>query len=257
MSIFTIADLHLPGAEGAAKSMDVFGRRWANSQARLERNWRAVVGAEDAVVIPGDISWAMSLDEAREDFAFIDSLPGTKYIGKGNHDFWWATASKMNAFFADNSFKTLNILYNNAYKIGGAVICGARGWFFDEASQKTVGDTDWQKIVNRETMRLEMSIKAAEALICESRPHAQTAHISQTENETPPPIIAFLHFPPIWNGSAADGLLDVLWRHGVKKCYFGHIHSEYAERAPILYKDMEFRLISADHLEFCPQMIDI
>lgn len=253
MSIFTIADLHLPGAEGTAKSMDVFGRRWANSQDRLERNWRAVVGADDSVVIPGDISWAMSLDEAREDFAFIDSLPGTKYIGKGNHDFWWATASKMKAFFADNSFKTLNILYNNAYMIGGAMICGARGWFFDEASQKTVGDTDWQKIVNRETMRLEMSIKAAETLIDESK----ITTMEQTDNVSSPPIIAFLHFPPLWNGSAARGLLDVFERHSVKRCYFGHIHSEYAERAPILYKDMEFRLISADHLEFCPKKIDI
>ncbi len=247
MSIFTIADLHLPGAEGAAKSMDVFGRRWVDSQNRLERNWRAVVAPEDSVVIPGDISWAMNIDEARGDFAFIDSLPGKKYIGKGNHDFWWATAAKMNAFFAENSFSTLNILYNNAYILDGAVICGARGWFFDEASQKTVGDTDWQKIVNRETMRLEMSIKSAEELIHSREPSAAE----------PPPIIAFLHFPPVWNGAVAEGMIDVLLRHGVKKCYFGHIHSEYAERSPILHKDIEFRLISADHLSFCPQRIDI
>lgn len=251
MSIFTIADLHLPGAEGAAKSMDVFGRRWADSQNRLERNWRAVVSAGDTVVIPGDISWAMSLDEAKEDLAFIDSLPGTKYIGKGNHDFWWATAAKMNTFFAENSFKTLNILYNNAYMLDTAVICGTRGWFFDEASQRTVGETNWQKIANRETLRLDMSIKAAEYLI-----QGSVSDDSGTA-ATPPPIIAFLHFPPVWNGSTATGLINVLEKHRVKKCYFGHIHSEYAERAPILYKDIEFRLISADHLGFCPQKIEI
>lgn len=238
MSLYTIADLHLPGADGKAKSMDVFGERWADAQNRLERNWRAVVDPDDSVVIPGDITWAMDLDEARGDFAFIDSLPGIKYIGKGNHDFWWATAAKMNAFFAENGFSSLRILYNNAYITDSAVICGSRGWFFDEISQKTVGEVSWEKINNRETLRLEMSLKAAVQL--------------RDSDGRCLPIIAFLHFPPVWNDAVARGLIDTLHAYGVKRCYFGHIHSGYVGRQPFVFEDIEFRLIAADHLAFCP-----
>lgn len=242
MSLYTIADLHLPGADGKAKSMEVFGQRWFDSQNRIERNWRALVEPDDTVVIPGDISWAMNLAEARDDFAFIDSLPGIKYIGKGNHDFWWATASKMNAFFAENGFSTLNILYNNAYIAGGAVICGSRGWFFDEGSQKTVGEVSWEKINNRETMRLEMSLKAAAKL---------------RDASGGLPVIAFLHFPPVWNGAVARGPVDALHSYGVTRCYFGHIHSAWVGQQPFMFEDIEFRLIAADHLAFCPLRVPI
>ena len=241
MSLFTIADLHLPGAEGKEKSMEVFGQRWADSQNRLERSWRAIVEPDDDVVIPGDITWAMNLDEARRDFAFIDSLPGKKYIGKGNHDFWWATASKMNVFFAANGFGSLNILYNNAYIAGGAVICGARGWFFDEESQKTIGNVSWVKINNREAMRLEMSLNAAVKL--------------RDSSATSLPVIAFLHFPPVWNGAVARNLIDLLHNYGVSRCYFGHIHSGYVGHQPFEFEGIEFRLISADHLAFSPQKV--
>ena len=117
MAIFTIADLHLPGKEGDKKSMEIFGSRWIGGTDKLTRNWKALITDEDSIIIPGDISWAMTLDEARDDFSMLNSLPGTKYIGKGNHDFWWATASKMNSFFESNHFATLKILYNNSYMI--------------------------------------------------------------------------------------------------------------------------------------------
>ena len=238
MSLFTIADLHLPGADGKSKSMEVFGRRWADYRARLERGWRAAVAPDDSVVIPGDISWALTLDEARSDLAFIDSLPGQKYIGKGNHDFWWSTAAKMKAFFLANNFNTLNILYNNAYLAGGAVICGSRGWFFDEASQKTVGDVSWEKLVNREEMRLRMSLEEGTRL---------SAGMGADM-----PMIAFLHFPPVWGDSVARNIVDLLHEFGIRRCYFGHIHSEYVSQQPFCFEDIEFRLISADHLAFCP-----
>ncbi len=242
MSLFTIADLHLPGAKTRAKSMEVFGRRWTDYRSRLEHNWRAIIDPDDSIVIPGDVSWALTLDETLGDFAFLDSLPGKKYIGKGNHDFWWATASKMNAFFDANSFSTLNILYNNAYFTGEAIICGSRGWFFDEASQNTVGDVSWEKLINREQMRLKMSLEAATLI---SREHASA------------PIIAFLHFPPVWGGSVARNIVDLLHEYGIKRCYFGHIHSEYTGRQPFNFENIEFRLISADHLAFCPLKVFI
>ena len=110
MSLYTIADLHLPGKEGSNKSMEIFGSRWIGCVDKLIKNWTAVVDDNDTVVIPGDISWAMTLEEATEDFKLLNSLPGTKIIGKGNHDFWWATASKMNKFFDQNKFETLRIL---------------------------------------------------------------------------------------------------------------------------------------------------
>ena len=114
MSVYTIADLHLPGKEGNNKSMELFGSRWIGCVNKLINNWTAIVNNDDTVVIPGDISWAMTLEDATEDFKLLNDLPGTKIIGKGNHDFWWATASKMNKFFEQNKFDTLKILYNNS-----------------------------------------------------------------------------------------------------------------------------------------------
>ena len=115
MSLFAISDLHLSIGSGPKKSMEVFGSRWNDYINKLAKNWRAVITPKDSIVIAGDISWALRLEEAREDLLFIDSLPGTKYIGKGNHDFWWSTAAKMQKLFDDNGISTLKILYNNAY----------------------------------------------------------------------------------------------------------------------------------------------
>ena len=138
MALFTIADLHLPGKEGKNKSMEIFGSRWIGGVEKLIFNWNAVVKPEDTVVLPGDISWAMMLEDAKDDFALLHSLPGTKLIGKGNHDFWWTTASKMYRFFENNKFDTLKILYNNSFVVGNTVVCGSRGWFSEESNQKTV-----------------------------------------------------------------------------------------------------------------------
>lgn len=243
MSLYVIADLHLPGADERSKSMDVFGKRWANYRERLERNWRALLTDSDDIVIPGDISWAMNLEEALRDFELIDSLPGRKYIGKGNHDFWWTTASKMTAFFAENNFSTLNILYNNAYLVDGAVICGSRGWFLDESSQKAVGDVDWSKICAREAGRLKASLEYAVKI--------------KAQSCTDFPIIAFLHFPPVWNGSVARDIVDVLHAYNISRCYFGHIHSEYVSRSAFVFEDIVFELISADHLSFTPRLVTL
>ena len=132
MSIFAIGDTHL--SFSCDKPMDIFGG-WQDYVARLEKNWRAVVTDRDTVVIPGDISWAMSLEEAEKDLAFLHSLPGQKLIMKGNHDYWWTTKKKMDTFLAEKGFDSLRILHNNAYIRDGHIICGTRGWFIEERLQ--------------------------------------------------------------------------------------------------------------------------
>ena len=238
MAVFAIADLHLEGDAGDAKSMDVFGRRWIGGKEKLKKNWISVVNPEDHIIIPGDISWAMNLFESYNDFAFLDSLPGIKYIGKGNHDFWWATASKMNKFFRESGFSTLNILYNNAFQTPLCRIAGSRGWFSDENNQKTVGEVDWKKIVDRETLRLGMSLEAASKL------------------DSDLPVIAFLHFPPVWNLKISEGIIEMLRKYNVDKCFYGHIHGVYSSsEADFEYEGISFNMISADYLDFCPRLI--
>ena len=125
-----MGDLHLPF--GRQKPMDIFGG-WENYTERIEKNWNSVVGEDDCVVIPGDISWAMSIEEALPDFEFISRrLRGRKIISKGNHDYWWTTLKKMNGFLQTNGFDNIRILHNNAFEECGIAICGTRGWINDD-----------------------------------------------------------------------------------------------------------------------------
>ena len=149
MAVYVIGDLHLSTNDQTNKSMEVFGRRWISYVEKLSRNWRAVVEPEDTVVIPGDISWAMKLEEALPDLRFIDELPGKKLLGKGNHDFWWATAAKMQSFFEEHHLSSLRILNNNAYLVENQILAGTRGWFLDERQQVTVGDVDFEKVKDK------------------------------------------------------------------------------------------------------------
>lgn len=236
MSLFTISDLHLSTGDKTNKSMEVFGARWEGYTNKLQKNWNAVVTDKDSVVIAGDISWALKLDEAQSDLKFLDSLPGTKYIGKGNHDFWWSTASKMNAVFDELNIKTIKFLYNNAFVIENFVVCGSRGWFTDRSQQNVVGEVDYQKIVNREAARLKISLEEGKKL----------------RDETGFPIIVFLHFPPIWNDFSCNEILELLREYNVKKCFFGHIHGTYNIPRKFTFDGIEMILTSADFLNFCP-----
>ena len=182
MSIFVIGDLHLSTNQNTNKSMEKFGRRWLGYTDKIRQNWEAVVTDQDTVVIPGDISWAMMLEDAKDDFALLHSLPGTKLIGKGNHDFWWTTASKMYRFFENNKFDTLKILYNNSFVVGNTVVCGSRGWFSEESNQKTVGDVDWLKIVDRETLRLKMSLESVDPQFADLPKNPIKPHICKSKN---------------------------------------------------------------------------
>lgn len=237
MAIFSIADLHL--SFSVNKPMDKFGSRWQGYVAKLEKNWRAVVSEDDTVIIPGDISWAMTLDEALEDFKFIDSLPGKKLIGKGNHDFWWTTVTKAERFLSDNGITSIRFLHNNAYRVEDYIVCGTRGWFLDEHMQKTVGNVDHAKIAAREAIRLELAVDCAEK-------------IRKSENIPEAEILVYLHFPPVYRDFVWRELIDVLHKHNIKSVYYGHIHGVYTIPAKISFEGIDIRIISADYLNFIP-----
>ena len=227
MSLFVIGDPHL--SFSVDKPMDIF-RGWTDYTDRLKKNWNNVVGENDSVVIPGDVSWAMNFDDAKKDFAFLDSLNGTKYILKGNHDYWWNTMSKMTKFLNDNGFDSIKIIHNNAYSVEGFALAGTRGWFYDDSA----GDV--HKVILREAGRLRASLKAASELGGE--------------------IIAFLHYPPLNEIQRCNELLDVLAEFPVKRCYFGHLHGFVAPGcAKIEDNGILFNLVSADYLGFTPKLI--
>lgn len=236
MSVFVLSDPHL-AIHNASKSMEAFGPRWNGYVDRIATAWRRVVSEQDTVILPGDISWAMTLDEAREDLAFLDSLPGRKLLGKGNHDFFWSTATKMTAFFEQNGFSTLGLLYNNAYAVDGLIVCGTRGWFLDPRQQKTVGDVDYEKIVNREVLRLRLSLEAARALQADA-PEAE--------------IVPFLHFPPVFGEFRCEQIVSALREYGVRRCYYGHIHTPVASLEPTVSDGISYVLCAADQLGFTP-----
>ena len=239
MSLFVIADLHLSGSSD--HPMDVFGSRWQGYTEKLCKSWKAIVNEKDTVIIPGDVSWAMHLEDAKTDFALLQSLPGTKYLGKGNHDFWWETAAKMGRFFEENDFSSLRLLYNNAYVIEDYIICGTRGWFVEEEQQVTVGTVDYTKIVNREVQRLKISLDAAVRL-------REGEHADKE-------ILVFLHFPPVWNDFACTEILDMLKAYGIRRCYHGHIHGVYHAPKTREIDGLALTMISSDFLDFIPLRI--
>lgn len=229
MSLFVIADLHLP--LGADKPMDIFGG-WDNYVERLRNNWQSLVSPQDTVVIPGDVSWAMKLEDSLPDFKFIENLNGTKIISKGNHDYWWGTLGKMEKFFADNGITTVKILHNNYYRYCKSGICGTRGWINE------TGEPADAKVAAREAGRLEMSICAA-------------------ENAGLEPLV-FMHYPPLNALGVNEPIMKVLKAHEVKTCFYGHIHGRKNHAAAVkgVVDGVDYHLISGDYLQFAPKNID-
>lgn len=229
MSLFVLADLHLCKGD-PSKTMSVFNG-WSDYQERIEKNWLELIKEDDTIVLPGDISWGMSLEEAAPDFRFIDSLPGEKIIIKGNHDYWWTTMKKMEGFLSAEGFGSIKILHNNHYKYGDYGICGTRGWV------NMPGETQDEKILKREVQRLETSIRSAldEGLV---------------------PIV-FLHYPPIFATNFNYDILEILYRYKIKDCYYGHIHGRSAHDLCVknTYDDVNFHLVSGDYLQFIPEKI--
>lgn len=187
MALYAIGDLHL--CLGAAKPMDVFGGNWVGYMEKLEQGI-AAIGPEDTTVLLGDLSWALDLAGAEADFAWIDRIPGRKIILKGNHDYWWSTASKFYKFCQEKGFTQQFILNNNHYEYNGIALCGTRGWFFEEERS---GDHD-EKVFKRELIRLEASLKSAGDM----------------------PKMVFLHYPPRYKGYECREILDLLEKYEVR-----------------------------------------
>ena len=227
MSLYAISDLHL--SLSTNKSMEVF-EGWEDYTNRIRDNWSNLIGENDTVVLPGDISWGMTLDEAYEDFNFINKLPGKKIISKGNHDYWWVTKNKMDNFFAEKGLNTLNILNNNHYEYGEYGICGTRGWINENGQQAD------KKVLLREAGRLEMSIQSA-----------------LKQNKKP---IVFLHYPPVFASDYNYDMIEVLNKYNIDKCYYGHIHGKSCNFAVKGERDgINYQLISSDYLQFMPLKI--
>ena len=224
MALYAIGDLHL--SFGADKPMDVFGGAWQGYVEKL-REGLSVIQPEDTTVLLGDLSWALGLDAAREDFAFIDRIPGRKIILKGNHDYWWTTAAKFYKFCEANGFSNQFILNNNCYFYENTAITGTRGWFFEEdAAPGSHND----KVFKRELM--EASLKAA----------------GDAEE-----IYCFLHYPPRYRGYQCPEILELLSRYHVKLCCYGHLHGDSHKLAiEGTYAGVEFRLTAADYINFKP-----
>lgn len=225
MALFTIADTHL--SFGTDKPMDSFPG-WNDYVSRIENNWNKLVSDNDTVVIAGDISWAMDFDQLYADFDFINKLNGNKILLKGNHDYWWNTATKMNKFIEDSNFDTIKILHNNSYLVDDISVCGSRGWMFESEEAHD------EKILNREVNRLKMSLDDA-----------------KNENR-----VVFLHYPPVTTNGTCDEILQLLKEYGIKKCYYGHLHGVAAKFAIDDCVDgIDFKLISCDKTGFVPVLV--
>ena len=224
MALYAIGDLHL--CLGAEKPMDIFGGAWVGYMDKL-KSGMSQIGPDDTTVLLGDLSWALSLEEAQKDFAWINEIPGKKIILKGNHDYWWSTASKFYSFCEKNGFSNQFILHNNHYIYEDWAICGTRGWFFEE-DRSTQHD---EKVFKRELLRLETSLKSAGNM----------------------KKLVFLHYPPRYSGYECPQILSLLERYEVRSCYYGHLHGASHKLAVEgLWNNTEFRLVSADQLNFSP-----
>ena len=223
MALYAIGDTHL--SLSGNKPMDVFGGNWENYVDKLLEGF-SVVEPDDTVVLCGDLSWGMSLEQAEADFAFLDRLPGRKLLMKGNHDYWWTTAAKMNRFFEEKGFHSFSLLHNNCHFYGDVALCGTRGWFYEEH-----GDP---KVFNRELIRLETSLKAA------------------GEKEK----LCFLHYPPRYQGYICQEIVNLLEKYRVTACYYGHLHGGSHRLAMEgKFNSVEYHLIAADYLDFKPKKI--
>ena len=227
MALYAVGDFHL--SLSGAKPMDIFGDKWTDHTGKIKESFSAL-NDDDVSVLCGDRRWGMSLDEAEDDFRFINSLPGRKIILKGNHDYWWTTVSKMNAFFRRNGFDSISILNNNSFTYGNKAICGTRGWFFEEET----GSTHDRKMILREAGRLRRSLDSA----------------GDADK------LVFLHYPPLFQSYICREITDMLKEYDVRLCCYGHIHGASCRAAFNGWSgSTEYRLVSADWLGFKPLKI--
>lgn len=229
MAIFAIGDLHLP--LGIDKPMNKFGSQWDNYVERIKNQWQHLVSDDDMVVLPGDLSWATYIEQAERDFEFVEQLNGKKIIIKGNHDYWWTTMSKMNAFLDSRGFSSISILNNNSFEHNGISICGTRGWIYPAWDSFSADD---EKYFNREVGRLELSLKSA-----------------KTDEK-----YVFTHYPPMSPECEGNAFTEMMKKYNVKKCIYGHLHGyAHRNRLPDYVDGINYVLVSSDFLRFVPRYI--
>lgn len=232
MRLFAIGDLHLSG--GQDKPMDIFGERWVDHAERIFSSWRASVLEDDCVLLPGDFCWAMQLDDALGSIAEVAALQGKKVLTRGNHDYWWASPTKMRERFPES----VKLIQNDALDLGSVIVCGTRGWNMPGAADYTEKDG---KIYLRELMRLEMSLNAAMRL---------------REREGDKPIVVMLHFPPLLENGSDTGFTELLERFPVESVVYGHLHAQSCRLGFEGKKNgINYFLCSADHIDFAPRLI--
>lgn len=230
MSIYAISDLHLSLSPNIDKPMDIYGGAWINHVEKIRCNWTEKIKEDDTVIIPGDVSWALKLDDAKADLNWIEELPGKKVIIKGNHDLWWSSITKMNGMF-----ETITFLQNDFYEAEGCAICGSRGWSCPGSEGFEASD---EKIYKRELLRLEASLKAAKEKGFEN-------------------IIGALHYPPTNEKKQLSEFNGLFEKYNVKKVIYGHLHGADAvkNREAVNYNGVSYKLVSVDALDCMPIQI--
>lgn len=229
MSIYVIADLHLSFKN--PKPMNIFGDNWENHEEKIKNDWIKKVTDKDVVILPGDFSWAMNLEDAKPDFEFLNNLPGKKLLLKGNHDYWWTTLKKMREYVTENNFNTIDFIFNNSYCYEDKIITGTRGWTLNDLEGKG-------KILNRELGRLEISIQEGIAKYGEDKP-----------------IFVFMHYPPITNTAILNHFelkfVEIMKKYKVQRCMYGHLHSHsHKDAIEGMVEGIQFNLVSGDYLDF-------
>ena len=225
MAIYTISDLHL--SLGMNKPMDIFGDNWENHDKKIRSNWIKKVKEEDLILLPGDFSWAMYIQDAKKDFEYLNELPGTKLLLKGNHDYWWESLKRMREFLKENNFSNIDFIYNNSYIWENKIIVGTRGWSEQEENP--------EKIIRRENLRLEMSIKDGLQRFGEDKE-----------------IIVCMHYPP-FNGYTKEelNLVKTMKKYNAKICIYGHVHGEVGKDAKQgMIDGIRFIMASSDQTNF-------
>lgn len=223
MAIYAIADLHL--SFSTDKPMDIFGDQWTDHAEKIKTHWLEKVNSEDTVLIPGDISWALTLEEAKIDLEWLHHLPGKKILIRGNHDYWWSTLKKMKSLYDDIDF------VHNSYSVAeGYAICGTRGWVIPNDSSFTEQDA---KIYKREIHRMKLSLETA-------------VKDGYTQ------CIVMLHYPPTNDKKEMSEMQELLSNYPVKHVVYGHLHTKHCWRLSLngTHDDIEYHMVSSDYLNF-------
>ena len=221
MIVWAISDLHLPARQ---KPMDIFGPHWQNHFDRIREDWMGKVSAEDVVLLPGDLSWAMHLEEALEDLARVGALPGRKILLRGNHDYWWSSIGRVRRTLPQDCYA----LQNDSLMLDGLLFAGSRGWTIPAEAD---GESDDARIYRRERQRLELSLKNA-------RSKSDSA-----------PLIVMMHYPPRSEG--AEGFADLLAEYGAQDVVYGHLHGAGLSGAVRGEVDgIRYHQVSCDGLDF-------